>query len=98
MKIDLKNSLIKIPQYLNFKNLILVLAFNCSFSLILIASRLSPLSDYSKSMNRCVNTTMSFLENVPGFKAAGEDGIEAMSVSLCNGSTPQKADNSTNES
>ena len=63
-----------------------------SLSMALIALRLGPISRQARVWNSCVTTTVGFLSNVPGFKAAGDDGLEAMAVSLCNGSTPQKAE------
>ena len=69
-----------------------------SLSLGLIAIRLGPVASYSKSFNRCIRTTTSFLSTVPGFRSAGKDGLEAMSVSLCNGSTPQQVDKSSSKS
>ena len=62
-----------------------------SISLATIAFRLGPISNFSRSFNRCVNTTSTFLSTVPGFQSASKDGLEAMSVSLCNGSTPQRS-------
>ena len=75
-----------------FNRIIAASAIIGSLSLFLIALRLAPVASYSKSFNRCTNTTKEFLSTVPGFLAAGDDGLEAMSVSLCNGSTPQKAE------
>tara|TARA_Y100001968_G_C19354646_1_gene716516 strand:+ start:166 stop:465 length:300 start_codon:yes stop_codon:yes gene_type:complete len=63
-----------------------------SLALILIVLRLGPVSDYSRSFNRCIKTTQGFLSTVPGFRSVGQDGLEAMAVSLCNGSTPQQAE------
>ena len=85
-----------IEKKLTFKRLILICASTCSLSLVLIACRLSPISEYSKSMNRCIHTTSEFLASVPGFQSAGDDGLDAMSTSLCNGSTPQQADRQPN--
>ena len=59
-------------------------------SLIVIAIRLAPISKQANNWNKCVNTTANFLLTVPEFRAAGKQGIEAMAVSLCNGSIPQK--------
>lgn len=59
-------------------------------SLAIIAERLGPINRLAKSWNTCVDTTASFLMTMPSFRSAGKQGIEAMSVSLCNGSTPQR--------
>ena len=64
-----------------------------SISLVIIAIRLGPIAQQAFIWTGCVNTTGDFLSGVPGFESIETDGIEAMSVSLCNGSTPQKEKN-----
>ena len=83
---------------LNFQNLLIFSAFTSTICLFLITLRMGPISSYSKSMNKCISTTSRFLSAVPGFQSAGIDGLDAMAVSLCNGSTPQKAENSSKTS
>ncbi len=62
----------------------------CGLSLLVIAMRLGPLTRQADTWNSCVKTTSSFLSTLPGFGTANIDDLKAMSVSLCNGSTPQK--------
>ena len=88
---------IKEPQLLklniisNISNLAIVLGVVIgALSLSLIAIQLSPVSRQAKSWNVCVNRTGRYLSTLPGFSSVGSDGLEAMSVSLCNGSTPQR--------
>ncbi len=69
-----------------------------SLSLFGIALRVGPMARYASSFNGCVATTVSFLSEVPGFRSAGAAGLEAMSVSLCNGSTPQRNENTSDQS
>ena len=64
-------------------------------SLTAIAIRLGPVARQANSWNECVTTTLNFLSTVEAFRSVGRDGLEAMSVSLCNGSTPQKNENSS---
>ena len=59
-------------------------------SLGVIALKLGPISRQAQSWNVCVNRTGAYLSTLPGFASVGSDGLEAMSVSLCNGSTPQR--------
>ena len=69
-----------------------------SLALVFIALRLAPVSDYSRSFNNCIKTTEGFLSTVPGFRSVGRDGLQAMAVSLCNGSTPQQTNDSSSSS
>ncbi len=62
------------------------------FSLGLIAFKLVPISESAQRWNSCVDTTSSFLMELSSFRSTGKDGLEAMSVSLCNGSTPQRTE------
>ena len=96
--INLKEFSIALQKSLTLQNIVIFSAFTSSICLFLIVLRIGPISNYSKSMNKCISTTVRFLSAVPGFQSAGIDGLEAMSVSLCNGSTPQKAENSSNSS
>ena len=59
-------------------------------SLGVIALKIGPISRQAESWNVCVNRTGAYLATLPGFSSVGADGLEAMSVSLCNGSTPQR--------
>ncbi len=61
-----------------------------TLSLLLIAIRLGPIERKAKLWNQCVNTTNEFLEFIPSLRNVGAEGREAMAVSLCYGSTPQK--------
>ncbi len=62
----------------------------CGLSLLVIAIRLGPLTRQANTWNSCVQTTSNFLSTLPGFGTANVNDLKAMSVSLCNGSTPQK--------
>ena len=67
-----------------------------AISLLWIAVGITPISKRARTWNSCINTTSKFLSLVPSFTRVGEEGIEAMSVSLCNGSTPQRKEESSN--
>ena len=69
-----------------------VLAGLSTASILLIAVSIIPIANQATSWNNCLNTTESFLSTVPGLKSVDAAGIEAMSVNLCNGATPQKAE------
>tara|TARA_Y100001968_G_C19334642_1_gene706155 strand:- start:57 stop:353 length:297 start_codon:yes stop_codon:yes gene_type:complete len=78
----------------NAEKAMLLIVSIASLSLVVMAFRMGSISRYSASLNRCIETTARFLYSVPGFRsAAGKSGLEAMAVSLCNGSTPQKIEN-----
>ena len=84
-----------LPQHL----FVVLLSGVClaSFSLFLIAVRLAPISRSARNWNLCVDTTSSYLVNMPSFQSVENEGIEAMSVSLCNGSTPQRIEQPSSE-
>ena len=86
---------IRAIRNLSIGHILTLSAITGALSLLFIAIRIGPIASYSKTLNRCVQTTSGFLATVPGFQSAGKDGLEAMSVSLCNGSTPQKAEGSS---
>ncbi len=67
----------------------------CGVSLALIAQRLEPISEQSKLWNGCVETTWNFLASLPSYAVTNSKDLKAMSVNLCNGSTPQQAKPST---
>ena len=90
-----KNIILNYISKISIDKILSIAIVLSSLSLALIAIRLGPVSNYSKSFNKCVGTTTGFLGTVPGFQTVGKDGLEAMAVSLCNGSTPQKVENSS---
>ncbi len=65
----------------------------CGISLGVIAIRLGPLSRQAIIWNGCIETTSEFLSALPDFAITDSSDIKAMSVNLCNGSTPQKVEN-----
>ncbi len=91
-----------IKDYIKFKNLILFVRDNwreafwtssvavAVISLALIAARLGPISGQANGWNRCVKTTSGFLKTLPELGSIDSDGLEAMSVALCNGSNTSK--------
>tara|TARA_Y100001968_G_C19268235_1_gene672810 strand:+ start:51 stop:344 length:294 start_codon:yes stop_codon:yes gene_type:complete len=87
-------SITRLKNYLK-KNPYIIPSFIVAIGVISIANSLIPISNHSKYLNSCVKTTGIFLSKVPGFRAIDNKGIDAMSVSLCNGSTPQN--NNTND-
>ena len=75
------------------QNIFILLGSISSISLLSIATLLIPISTHSNYHNNCVKTTGIFLSDIPGFKELNSNDLNAMSVSLCNGSTPQKQEN-----
>ncbi len=95
-RLNLNGLQLSMDSELNFLILVLASAVTLSaISLASIALKIGPISRQASTWNKCVETTTGFLSTVPGFRSAGDDGLTAMGVSLCNGSTPQRADNSS---
>jgi len=67
----------------------------CGISLALIGIRLGPMARQAKIWNGCVQTTRNFLSDIPGFAQTEINDLQAMAVNLCNGSTPQKEERSS---
>ncbi len=63
-----------------------------SISLTLISARLGPISRQASIWNDCVDTTQTFLSGLQSFYDTEPKELNAMSVNLCNGSTPQKVE------
>ena len=85
----------KLESELNLQSQLMtvILAFSVAigaFSLVLIAIRFGPIARQADSWNICVNRTERFLSTLSGFSSVGSEGLTAMSVSLGNGSTPQR--------
>tara|TARA_Y100001968_G_C18904658_1_gene502394 strand:+ start:118 stop:390 length:273 start_codon:yes stop_codon:yes gene_type:complete len=82
------------PIQINSNKVYLILGIFSTISFLAMVFLLIPISTQSDNFNKCVKTTGSFLLTIPGFKDFDKQGINAMSVSLCNGSTPQNRENS----
>ena len=74
------------------ENILTLIALLSTAAIISISALLIPISKQSRNHNNCVKTTSTFLTSIPGFKKLQSNDLNAMSVSLCNGSTPQKQD------
>ena len=77
-----------------FALLSLSVAFG-AISLGIIALRLAPIAKQAEIWNGCIETTSTFLSQLPTFAANDIDDLKAMSVNLCNGSTPEQPTNSS---
>ncbi len=64
----------------------------CGISLVIIGIRIGPLVRQASIWNGCVDTTQDFLSELPNFVATDAEDLKAMSVNLCNGSTPQRVE------
>ena len=67
----------------------------CGISLAVIGIRLGPIVHQANLWNGCVQTTHNFLSDIPGFAQTEVNDLKAMAVNLCNGSTPQKVQRSS---
>ena len=67
----------------------------CGISLAVIGIRLGPIAHQANLWNGCVQTTQNFLSDIPGFAQTEVNDLKAMAVNLCNGSTPQKEERSS---
>ena len=67
----------------------------CGISLAVIGIRLGPIAHQANLWNGCVQTTRNFLSDIPGFAQTEINDLQAMAVNLCNGSTPQKEERSS---
>ena len=69
--------------------------FLCGISLSFIGLQILPISRHSRIWNSCVETTKDFLWELPNFENTLDSDLQAMAVNLCNGSIPQKVENTS---